>query len=135
MKKLKDLVDRYQANTRPADSASITALQEQLGLALSAEYTSFLSTFGVIVFEAYETYGLGVPNDYYLHVLNSFTDLSRDPSYPKNAVPLIETGDGQYYLYDNKAQKVLLWSTPNGGVIRVLDVDLDQFLISHIFAE
>jgi len=135
MKTLEKLVTEHQANTRPATSASIDALQERLGFALSPEYKSFLSTFGVIAFDAYETYGLGVPDDYYLNALNSFKDLSADPSYPQNALPLLEIGDGQYYLYDNKSQQVLLWATPNGGVIRVLDEGLEQFLIKHIFAE
>lgn len=135
MKTLEKLVTKHQANTCPADSESIDALQERLGFALSPEYKSFLSTFGVIAFDAYETYGLGVPDNYYLNVLNSFNDLSADPSYPQNALPLLEIGDGQYYLYDNKAQQVLLWATPNGGVIRVLDDGLEQFLIKHIFAE
>jgi hypothetical protein len=135
MKKLEQLVDLHQANTRPVDTASIQNLERKLGFGLSDEYKLYLSIFGVIVFDAYETYGLGVPEDYYLNVGSAFDDLSRDPTYPKNTVPVLEIGDGQYYLYDNKSRQVLLWSSPNGGVIRVLDEDLESFLIKHIFTE
>ena len=134
MKKLEQLVDLHQANTRPVDNASIQNLEQKLGFALSDEYKRYLSTFGVIVFDAYETYGLGVPDDYYLNAIAAFSDLGRDPTYPKNTVPLLEIGDGQYYLYDNQARKVLVWATPNGGIVRVLEDGLEDFLIKHVFA-
>lgn len=135
MQIVKQLVERHQANTRPADPASIQALEQKLPFPLSSEYKSFLSDFGVIVFGAYETYGLGVPEDHYLNVLNAYADLSRDSSYPACAVPLLEVGDGQYYLYDNKAQRIVLWATPNGGIVRVLDEGLEAFLSQKIFGE
>jgi SMI1-KNR4 cell-wall len=135
MHNIKQLVERHQANTRPADPASIQALEQKLPFPLSSEYKLFLSHFGVIVFGAYETYGLGVPEDHYLNVLNAYADLSRDSSYPANSVPLMEVGDGQYYLYDNKAQQIVLWATPNGGVVRVLDEGLEEFLVMKIFSE
>jgi hypothetical protein len=135
MHNIKQLVERHQANTRPADAASIQALEQKLPFLLSSEYKSFLLHFGVIVFGAYETYGLGVPEDHYLNVRNAYADLSRDSSYPANSVPLMEVGDGQYYLYDNKAQQIVLWATPNGGVVRVLDEGLEEFLVMKIFSE
>lgn len=135
MHNVKQLVERHQANTRPADPASIQALEQKLPFPLSSEYKLFLSRFGVIVFGAYETYGLGVPEDHYLNVFNAYADLSRDSSYPANSVPLMEVGDGQYYLYDNKAQQIVLWATPNGGVVRVLDEGLEEFLVKKIFSE
>jgi len=135
MKTLQQLVDRHQANTRPADATSIQSLEHRLGFALSDEYQQYLSLFGVIVFDAYETYGLGVPDDYFLNVFAAFSDLSRDPNYPENAVPLLDIGDGQYYLYDNQSRKVLVWATPNGGIVRVVGEGLETFLIKHVFAE
>lgn len=135
MQNVKQLVERHQANTRPADPASIRALEEKLPFPLSGEYRSFLSEFGVIVFGAYETYGLGVPESHYLNVLNAYTDLSSDASYPANALPLLEVGDGQYFLYDNKAHRIVLWATPNGGIVRVLDESLETFLSQKIFGE
>lgn len=133
MQKLKQLVDLHQANTRPADTASIQNLERKLGFLLSDEYKRYLLTFGVIVFDAYETYGLGVPDDYYLNIFAAFSDLGRDPTYPKNTVPLLEIGDGQFYLYDNQAQRVLVWATPNGGTVRVVEDRLEDFLIKHMF--
>lgn len=134
MKTLEQRVQEQQAITRPAEPASIDSLQADLGFPLSAEYREYLSRFGVIAHNAYETYGLGVPGDYYLHALNAYKDLAADASYPANAVPLLELGDGQYYLYDNRTHQILLWATPNGGVVRVLGENLEMFLIKHIFA-
>jgi hypothetical protein len=134
MKTLEQRVHEQQAITRPAEPASIDSLQDDLGFPLSAEYREYLSRFGVIAHDAYETYGLGVPSDYYLHALNAYKDLAADDSYPVNAVPLLELGDGQYYLYDNRSHQVLLWATPNGGVVRALDENLEMFLLKHIFA-
>lgn len=133
MNTLEKEVLAQQAITRPAESASIEALQASLGFPLSTEYREYLSRFGVIAHDAYETYGLGVPEDYFLHVSNAYKDLSSDPSYPANTVPLLELGDGQYYLYDNQNQQVVLWATPNGGLVRTLDQGLEDFLVHQIF--
>ncbi|BCQ52327.1 hypothetical protein BLKGLAD_13890 [Burkholderia gladioli pv. gladioli] len=95
---------------------------------MSDEYRAYLSTFGVIVYEASEVYGLGVPDDYYLNVVNAWRDLSRDSNYPAQAVPLLEIGDGHYWLYDNAAQALLHWATPNGGVVETLAWPLKPFL-------
>lgn len=133
MNKLKTLVDRHQATTRPAHVADIRHLGERLGFALTEEYVEYLSEFGIIVHGAVETYGLGVPEDYYLNVANMYADLSRDPTYPHLAVPLLDVGDGQYYLYDNGTGRVLLWATPNGGLVRTLSEGLEAFLIKHLF--
>lgn len=133
MKTLDIKIKEKQAITRPAPQAAIEALQASLGFSLSAEYQEFLSGFGVIVHGASETYGLGVPDDYYLHVLNGYKDLAEDPSYPHNAVPLLALGDGRFYLYDNQSQEILLWATPNGGIVRKLPGSLESFLIKQIF--
>lgn len=133
MKTLEQMVQDYKAITRPADTESINALQTALGFPLSAEYREFLSRFGIIVHGAYETYGLGVPDDYYLNVLNAYKELSHDPTYPPNAIPLLEEGDGQYYLYDNKKNKVILWGMPHLGIISVTNLDLNKFLMKKIF--
>ncbi|TQK03443.1 SMI1/KNR4 family protein [Herbaspirillum sp. SJZ107] len=133
MEKLKELVERKGAKTRPANAGSIQALEAKLGFGLSQEYKLYLSTFGVIVHGASEIYGLGVPDNYYLNVGNAHADLSRDPAYPANAVPVIDVGDGQYYLYDNQAQQIILWATPNGGIVRKLDASFESFLIDQLF--
>lgn len=133
MNQLKALADQCQATTRPADDAGIELLGKQLGFRLADEYVDYLSSCGVIVHGAVETYGLGVPQDYYLNVQRMYADLSRDPSYPRTAVPLLDVGDGQYYLYDNSTRRVLLWATPNGGVVRTLTEGLEVFLIKQVF--
>lgn len=133
MEQLKALVERHGAKTRPADMDSIRALEARLGFGLAPEYNVFLSLFGVIVSGGAEVYGLGVPDNYYLNVGNAYADLSRDPAYPPNAVPVLDAGDGRYYLYDNKAQKLMLWATPNGGIVEVLDTTLESFLVKQIF--
>ncbi|MFT2158551.1 SMI1/KNR4 family protein [Pseudomonas putida] len=133
MKTLEILVAEQQAATRPATKANIDTLESNLGFELANEYREYLERFGVIAHDAYETYGLGVPEDYFLHALNAYKDLASDPSYPATAVPLLELGDGQYYLYDNRSQRVVLWATPNGGVVRTLDDNLEAFLIKHVF--
>src|SRR3546814_15954847 len=95
MQKLKQLVDSHQANTRPVDTASIQNLERKMGFALSDEYKRYLLTFGVIVFDAYETYGLGVPDDYSLNVFIAFSALGRTHNYPNNPVPQIGRPDGR----------------------------------------
>jgi hypothetical protein len=90
-------------------------------------------TFGVIIHSGNEVYGLGVPDNYYLNVFNAYCDLSRDPAYLANSVPLIDVGDGQYWLYDNKAQRIVLWATPNGGIVQSVDDSLESFLIERLF--
>jgi len=134
MQTLEQLVTQHHARTRPADTASIDRLEQQLGFPVSGEYRTFLSKFGIIVHGAYEIYGLGVPDDYYLNVRSAYADLSRDPSYPGHAVPLMDVGDGRYYLYDNEAQRILLWATPNGGVVETTDEGLDTFIAKLVFA-
>lgn len=133
MNTLTEKVKENQAITRPASPCSIVALQAALGFSLSEEYQAFLSSFGVIVHGGSETYGLGVPDDYYLHVLNGYKDLVDDPSYPPNSLPLLALGDGRYYLYDNQSQEILLWATPNGGIVRRLTDSLESFLTKQIF--
>lgn len=133
MNQLTALVERNHATIRPARGEDIQQLGESLGFALTDEYVYYLSTFGVIVFGATETYGLGVPQDYYLNVRNMYADLSRDATYPQLAVPLVDAGDGRYYLYDNGSRRILLWATPNGGIVETLSEGLEAFLVREIF--
>lgn len=135
MERLKQQVIDKKAMIKPASSTDVDGLQEALGFTLSAEYKEYLQQFGVIVFDAYETYGLGVSDDYFLHVLNAYKDLSRDANYLDQAVPLLEVGDGHYYLYNNATESVFLWATPNGGFIRTVSEDLETFLLERIFSQ
>lgn len=133
MKKLKALISQTQAKTRPATQEEISELQSKVGFSLSEEYKNYLKEFGVIVYGSNETYGLGMPGDYYLNVQNAWKDLSQDDSYPDYSLPLLDIGDGHYYLYNNKTAKVMQWATPNGGLVSALDESLEEFFIKYVF--
>lgn len=134
MNELAEMVKSKGALTRPAKQNLIDALQNELGFALSSEYLEYLRDFGVISYGAHETFGLGVPESSHLHVLTVYGDLSGDDSYPKGSVPLLEVGDGRYYLYNNETGKVVLWATPNGGVVKEIGPNLQSFFIDYIFS-
>lgn len=134
MKNLLKFIKKTNAITRPVEEKSVNALERDLEFYLSAEYKDFLRNFGVISLGSYEVYGLGVPCESHLNVLNSYKDLSKDEKYPPNTIPIIEIGDGHYYLYDNKSGNILIWATPNGGIIKIIDEKLEDFLI-RILAE
>lgn len=128
------LLQASHADTRPASDADIDQLQTALGFDLTPTYRGYLQRFGVIVAGSAEVYGLGVPEDYYLNVRKAYADLARDAAYPLAAVPLLDDGDGRFYLYDNASDSVLLWATPNGGIVRRLEERLPTFLSGHLQA-
>jgi hypothetical protein len=135
MQKLAQFVAKYHAKTSPApvNESEIKAAERKIGFQFSTEYRGFLLNFGLISFSAHETYGLGVPDNYYLSVYQAYHDLSQDTHYPTNTVPLLELGDGHYYLYDNLGKRVLLWASPNGGIVKAFTENLEDFLIQKIF--
>jgi hypothetical protein len=122
------------AKTSPASDADIDQLQTSLGFDLTPKYRGYLKRFGVIVAGSSEVYGLGVPDDYYLNVRQAYADLSRDAAYPLASVPLLDDGDGRFYLYDNSSDSVLLWAAPNGGIVQRLNEPLPSFLLSYLQA-
>lgn len=131
-KALHDIVQESHADTRPASDADIDQLQTRLGFDLSPVYCSFLKHFGVIIAGSIEVYGLGVPDNYYLNVNQAYGDLARDAGYPLTAVPLIDAGDGRFYIYDNATNRVVLWAAPNGGIVRELAEPLPAFLAGYL---
>ena len=42
-------------------------------------------------------------------------------------------GDGHFYLYNNHAKTILIWASPNGGIVKEIKSDLEEFLISLLF--
>ena len=134
MLELKKLTDQNNALTRPATEDDINALEVDLGFSLPPEYKSYLSTFGLISFGAEETYGLGVSNRSHLHLMNIYKDLSSDKNYPPYNIPILELGDGNYYLYDTKKNAINLWATPNGGIVNTINQNLESFLAKQIFS-
>jgi hypothetical protein len=134
MQKLAQLIQQYHAKTKPVQSTVVQEAEKQFPFPFSQEYKDYLHAFGTISHEHHETYGLGVKENHFLHIHNIYQDLSRDATYPANAVPLMEIGDGHYYLYDNVAEKVMVWATPNGGIIKTLPEGLEDFLAKKIFS-
>lgn len=133
VEKLSNLVKDKRAKTTPATLKEISELSDKLKFSLSTDYKSFLATFGTISYKSNEVYGLGVPENSYLNVLDKYEDLSKDKSYPQKCVPLLEIGDGHYALYDNSTGKVLIWATPNGGIVKKTNDDLEDYLIKTLF--
>lgn len=129
---LEAALNASQANTRPVPTEVITQAEHQLGLDFGAIYHEYLSRFGVIVHGSNEVYGLGVPDDYYLNILAAYDELAQDASYPLGALPLVDEGDGHYYLYDTTTKGIVLWATPNGGLVRRITESLDTFLLKRL---
>lgn len=130
--RLKVFLVEKGATFRPGSKDEVALVEKGLGFSLSEEYRQFLLQFGFIVCESCEVYGVGVPSGYYLYVLNAFADLSQDSSFPASSVPLVDAGDGHYYLYSNEDKSVLLWATPNGGVIGREKMSLNAFLLHYL---
>lgn len=56
-----------------------------------------------------------------------------EANFPASSVPLSDIGDGHFYLYDNHAKTILIWASPNGGIVKEIKSDLEEFLISLLF--
>lgn len=132
MKNLLEKLEGLGATHKVATTIEVMAAEKKLKMAFTEEYKEFLEKVGTVIYAHYEIYGLGVPETYYLSVLDAIPALSEnDESYPNNAVPLSEIGDGHYYLYDNTSRKVVVWSRYN-GVSEVMDANLEEFIIDLI---
>ena len=117
---------------KPATQQQIEQAEHQLNIQFSLEYRLYLEEFGVISLGSKEIYGLGVKDSSYLNLLTIVPDLRQYPGYPSQAVPLLEIGDGHYYLYDNYNQKILMWAIPNGGKPQEIEESLENFLIKQL---
>lgn len=130
-----DLIAYVSANNgviRPASIEQIHAAEEHLGLDFGDAYRTYLQTFGVIVVGSVEVFGLGVPEDYYLSLFTAYADLASDPAYPVASLPLIDEGDGRYHLYDTVSGDIVLWATPNGGIVHRMNTPLSAFLTERV---
>lgn len=126
---------KAKAIINPVDQSNIAHAEHVLGIKFSDEYKSFLNTVGVVSFKDKEIFGLGVPDSSYLNIIKATTDLkSLDQSFPQNAIPLFDIGDGHYYLYDNIAEVIIVWATPNGGVVKTIAKPLENFLSELLFS-
>lgn len=116
--------------TSPVESSNIAQAEQKLNIKFSEEYKDYLKTFGVIFYESTELYGLGIDEKFDLNILSSIPELREQQDYPASAVPLVDIGDGHYYLYDNDKRKVVKFALPNGGVYAEENKSLEEFLIS-----
>lgn len=126
-------LNEAKATTRPVSEDAVNTAQKKLGLDFDDAYRTYLLRFGVIICGSNEVHGLGVPEDYYLNVICAYNELTQDASYPLAAVPLLDEGDGHYYLYDTTAHDIVLWAMPNGGIVRRVEQELSEFLLDYLF--
>lgn len=134
MQTLLTKLNNNHAITKPATVENVTAAENALSLKFSLEYKEFLTQIGTVSFEDKEIFGLGIPENVYLNIVKATKDLREfDNSFPMNAVPLFDIGDGHYYLYDNHAEMIVLWATPNGGIQKTIAKSLENFLLELLF--
>lgn len=136
MKKLVEKLEKTAALTKPTTEAEIAQAEQDLHISFSTEYKNYLKSFGVISFESTETYGLGIKTTSYLSLYKALPEMRKENGFPLSAVPLSEIGDGHFYLYDNDTKSVLVWASPNGGIMEERKTaNLEDFLISLFFDE
>lgn len=133
MNKLIEKLTSAGALRRPVTEETINQAEKDLNISFSNEYKSYLSTCGVISLESTETYGLGVKNTSYLSLYKILPEMRDEANFPASSVPLSDIGDGHFYLYDNNSKTILIWASPNGGVVKEIQSNLEDFLISLFF--
>ncbi|MBN6071294.1 SMI1/KNR4 family protein [Aggregatibacter actinomycetemcomitans] len=133
MKKLIEKLKTTGALIRPVDESTIEQAERDLNIHFSDEYKDYLGSFGVISLESTEIYGLGVKPTSYLSLYKALPEMREENNFPVSAVPLADIGDGHIYLYDNASKEILVWASPNGGIVKKLTVNLEDFLISLLF--
>lgn len=135
MKKLIEKLKKTAALTLPVNETIIIQAENDLDITFSTEYKDYLLSFGVISFKAVETYGLGVKETSQLSLYRVLPEMREEKDFPSYAVPLCEIGDGHCYLYDNKTKAILVWASPNAGIVEEINISLEDFLISLFFDE
>ncbi|MCW9699522.1 MULTISPECIES: SMI1/KNR4 family protein [unclassified Avibacterium] len=130
---MKELANKFVAKgaiIRPANENEILSAERQLGIKFSSEYRDFLSSFGILSYNSDEIYGLGVSTDYYLNILNLLKEFKEyNVNIPNNHIPLLDIGDGQYYIYDNNDGKIYVWSASSNSIIKNKQNSLTEFLL------
>ncbi|WP_167400900.1 SMI1/KNR4 family protein (plasmid) [Komagataeibacter sucrofermentans] len=126
MIELKKFLVENGALFTPASEDDILALERDVNFPVSEDYKFYLKEFGTILFKDRETYGLGVPETYYLNVLHAYQALQRVPEFPGTMLPLAGSGDGAWYLYDNEERKVFSWQI--AGIAENIEKSMLDFL-------
>lgn len=134
---MQNLLSRLQENNaliKPATDKEIEDTENTLDLIFCNEYKTYLSKIGVISYDIYEVYGLGISRESYLSLWTALPDFrQQNKDFDKDYIPLCDIGDGHYYIYDNKANNILLWASPNGGIVKTINQPLEKFLIDLLF--
>lgn len=134
MNKLLKSIEEHQADIMPATAEQIRHAEQELGTLFSKEYKEYLLTAGVISYGAWETYGLGVPQGSYLNIISALRDFKQIGNLSEYSVPLMDIGDGHYYIYDNQQERVTVWALPGGQLDKTISGSLEDFLVSTIFS-
>lgn len=133
MNKLIEKLKDAKAIIRPVKDEEIRQAELDLNISFSEEYKNYLRTFGIISLGATEVYGLGVSKTSYLNIYTTLTEIRKENNFPSSAVPLSDIGDGHSYIYDNESGNILVWASPNGGIVKEYNIGLEEFLISLLF--
>lgn len=135
MNKLIEFTKSHDVLTRPATLTELTEAEKTLNMTFSAEYKQWLLNFGVFSYLSYEFFGLGVKETSWLNILRSTPELRQENSnFPASAVPLMDAGDGQFYLYDNDIGAILVWSSL-AGVLEEISDSLEGFILKQLSSE
>lgn len=132
MNRLQELVIKNTAHTIPATDDEISYSESILGLKFSEEYYYYLKIFGVISYGPNETYGLGVKESSFLNIITAINDFREIHGFPLSFIPILDIGDGHYYMYDNSSENIIIVSLPDFG-FNIVDSNLMEFLAKIIF--
>lgn len=130
MKLLVEFLKNNQAIYKPASTTEISDAENELGLVFDKDYKEYLSQIGLFSYEYIETYGLGVPRQNYLNIIEIAQKLRPESGFQSSFLPLLNIGDGHYYVYDNTSKSIKVWASPNGGVAEEICQPLEDFLLN-----
>jgi hypothetical protein len=117
-----------KAKFKGANDEEIAALEKAIGFKLPVAYRKYLKDFGYIACGGNEVYGAARGH---LSAVEMYEDLSRSDTFPKQAIPLMEIGDGHYYILN--AGKVVEWA--NGGIVKSGSMSFTDFLEKKVFED
>ena len=130
MNTLKNFIESNAIDVISVSEDEILQAQQILKLQFDTDYLSYLQICGQLEFEYLEFYGLGVKPDSYLNLIQIYSLLKENVTYPQKALPLLDLGDGHYSIYDLETGHVLEWT--KDGVVSKLSQTLEQYLLDTL---
>lgn len=130
MKNLKKYIELKSIHTIKVSDDEIHDAEKALKLKFDSEYLLYLKLCGQFEYEYLEFYGLGVPLQSYINVVNAYLELSSSNSYPKSAIPIIDMGDGHYAIYDIVTKNVVEWCAD--GIVKTLSHGLESYILQAL---